>query len=162
MAAVICTNLTNNIIFYYFISDSNPFFDDDEFLEDLTIEGYYNFTIFVMAYNLNKSPQPFGGNKGTPPPVGLAPAAPRMSSIPSSADAQLQGPVTRRQLLSPAPHSPQSSPCPSPVARLRPHSIALSGTTTNPLQTDHPAGSTSPSRSQGMYYMILAILLFYK
>ncbi len=105
-----------------------------------------------MAYNLNKSPQPFGGNKATPPPIGLAPSAPRMSSIPSSADAQLQGPVTRRQLLSPAPHSPQSSPCPSPVVRLRPHSIALSGTTTttNPLQTDHPAGSTSPSRSQGM------------
>ncbi|KZS15919.1 Uncharacterized protein APZ42_018327 [Daphnia magna] len=106
-----------------------------------------------MAYNFqhNKSPQPFGGrgkqsdgaassrNIGVPaaPASPFRPAsssplpmAPRMSA-PMDTHAASPGPMMlRRQLLSPpcgSSASPQSSPCPSPVAgaRLRPHSIAL-------------------------------------
>lgn len=106
-----------------------------------------------MAYNFqhNKSPQPFGGrgkqsdgaassrNIGVPaaPASPFRPAsssplpmAPRMSA-PMDFHAASPGPMMlRRQLLSPpcgSSASPQSSPCPSPVAgaRLRPHSIAL-------------------------------------
>lgn len=90
-----------------------------------------------MAYNLNKSPQPFGG-RGKPSNDGSSagqpsasspfrptsssplPTAPRMTT---SSDSHAPSPTVmlRRQLL-----SPQSSPCPSPVSgRLRPHSIAL-------------------------------------
>ncbi len=96
-----------------------------------------------MAYNLNKSPQPFGGRGKQQPsdgshPVPAAspfrpasssplPTAPRMNAPADSAHAPSPPTVMlRRQLLSPGASSPQSSPCPSPVSgRLRPHSIAL-------------------------------------
>lgn len=114
-----------------------------------------------MAYNLNKSPQPFGGSASKPgggsgagkpaPSVGSpVPCAPRISSsLAADNPVQHHGPVTRRQLLSPAPMSPQASPCPSPVTRLRPHSIALSGSTTFAADTASPTTGGPSLRSQG-------------
>ena len=121
-----------------------------------------------MAYNLNKSPQPFGGRGKQQPsdgshPVPAAspfrpasasplPTAPRMTAesqhAPSPSHVML-----RRQLLSPGASSPQSSPCPSPVAgRLRPHSIALAdGNSPQSLGMHHPI---VPVCSFLYYYMI--------
>ena len=86
-----------------------------------------------MSYNLNKSPQPFGGarNKEAPSPFRPASASPlpgqaRPTPGLSPAPGDQPSLVLRRQLNLHTAGSASSSPCPSPAGRLRPHSIALS------------------------------------
>lgn len=113
-----------------------------------------------MAYNSNKSPQPFGGGRGgksdgsTPNSYRVAsssplPTAPRMNTSANSPSPPTV--MLRRQLLSPGANSPQSSPCPSPVAgRLRPHSIALA-------ESSNTSSQQQQQPSYGKFFFHLAI-----